>query len=448
MKKENIVDMTVGSISPKLIRFAIPMILGNFFQLTYNAADSIIVGRFVGTNALAAVGAASPIMNIVIFIIIGICLGMSVLMSEFFGAGDIAKLKREVSTSLISGGVFTLVMILIGVLLSRPILLLMGTPYEIIDDATHYLQLIFFGLIFTFIYNIYASALRSMGNSKVPLYFLITSAILNVVMDILFVVIFKMGVIGAAVATVIAEAISALLCMIYVWREIPILNFKRGEFVFDRALLKGTVNYSSVSAMQQICLYVGKLLVQGAVNPLGIHAIAAFNAVNRIDDFVLSPEQSIANSSTTFLAQNRGAGKTDRIRKGFISSLKIELIYSLILMFTIFFGAYSLTYLFIGKEGEKVIASGVYYLQVMAFFYFLPAITNVIQGYFRGIGKLKITLNSTFIQIVGRVIAAYLLAPHFGLFGVAFACLVGWIVMLGYEVPVFLRVWKKEKSSF
>jgi putative MATE family efflux protein len=444
MNNKKKADMTVGRISPQLIRFAIPLILGNFFQLTYNAADSIIVGRFVGANALAAVGAASPIMNIIIFMIVGICLGMSVLMSEFYGAGDLKKLKREISTSFIAGGIFTLILIILGIIFSRSILSFMNTPAEIIDDATHFLQIIFIGLIFTFIYNIYASTLRSMGNSKVPLYFLITSSIMNVIMDILFVVVFKMGVVGAACATVTAEAISALLCIYYVWKEIPILKFKRSEFVFDRLLLRDTVNYSSVSAMQQTCLYIGKLFVQGAVNPLGVHAIAAFNAVNRIDDFVLAPEQSIANSATTFLAINRGAGQTERMRKGFIASYKIELIYSAFLMVGIYFGAHWLIYPFVGDEGAKVIESGVSYLQTMAFFYFLPGLTNAYQGYFRGIGKLKVTLNSTFFQITARAIAAYILAPHFGLSGVAFACLAGWIVMLSYEVPVFRKAWKNK----
>ena len=434
--------MTVGRISPQLIRFAIPLILGNFFQLTYNAADSIIVGRFVGPNALAAVGAASPIMNIIIFMIVGICLGMSVLMSEFFGAGDMKKLKREISTSFIAGGIFTLVLIILGIVFSRTILMFMNTPNEIIDDATHFLQIIFIGLIFTFTYNIYASTLRSMGNSKVPLYFLITSSIMNIIMDILFVVVFKMGVIGAACATITAEAISAFLCIYYVWKEIPILKFKRSEFVFDRSLLRDTVNYSSVSAMQQTCLYIGKLFVQGAVNPLGVHAIAAFNAVNRIDDFVLAPEQSIANSATTFLAINRGAGQTKRMRKGFISSIKIELVYSVVLMVGIYFGAYWLVYPFVGDEGANVIKSGVLYLQTMAFFYFLPGLTNALQGFFRGIGKLKITLNSTFFQIFARAIAAYIFAPHWGMSGIAYACLIGWIVMLAYEVPTFLKVWR------
>ncbi len=434
--------MTVGRISPQLIRFAIPMILGNFFQLTYNAADSIIVGRFVGTNALAAVGAASPIMNIVIFIIVGICLGMSVLMSEFFGAADIPKLKREISTSLIAGGVFTIAIVVSGIFLSGPILRLMNTPEVIMNDATRYLQIIFFGLIFTFAYNIYASTLRSMGNSKIPLYFLITSALLNILMDLLFVVVLGMGTKGAAIATVVAEAVSAFLCLFYVWLKIPVLHFRRTDFVFDRSLLRDTVNYSSVAAMQQICLYVGKLLVQGVVNPLGVHAIAAFNAVNRVDDFVFLPEQSIANSATTFIAQNRGAEKYKRIRKGFMAGLKIELIYSLILMFTIFVSARWLTVVFIGKEAEGVVQSGVYYLHAMAFFYFLPALTNIIQGYFRGMGRLKVTLNSTFIQIVGRVLAAFLLAPRFGLFGVALACLAGWLVMLAYELPVFFKAWR------
>ncbi len=434
--------MTVGRISPQLIRFAIPLILGNFFQLTYNAADSIIVGRFVGPNALAAVGAASPIMNIIIFMIVGICLGMSVLMSEFFGAGDMKKLKREISTSFIAGGIFTLVLIILGIVFSRTILMFMNTPNEIIDDATHFLQIIFIGLVFTFTYNIYASTLRSMGNSKVPLYFLITSSIMNIIMDILFVVVFKMGVIGAACATVTAEAISAFLCIYYVWKEIPILKFKRSEFVFDRSLLRDTVNYSSVSAMQQTCLYIGKLFVQGAVNPLGVHAIAAFNAVNRIDDFVLAPEQSIANSATTFLAINRGAGQRERMRKGFISSIKIELVYSVVLMVGIYFGAYWLVYPFVGDEGVNVIKSGVLYLQTMAFFYFLPGLTNALQGFFRGIGKLKVTLNSTFFQIFARAIAAYIFAPHWGMSGIAYACLIGWIVMLAYEVPTFLKVWR------
>ena len=442
MRQGKIVDMTSGPITPQIIHFTVPLVIGNFCLLTYNAADSIIVGRFIGANALAAVGAASPIMNIVLFLIVGICLGMSVLMGNFFGAGDIAKLKREISTALIAGGVFTLVIILLGLIFSRAILSLMNTPAEIMDDATLFLRIIFVGMFFTFIYNIYASTLRSMGNSRASLYFLIASAVLNVLLDLLFVPVLKLGIAGAACATVIAEALSALFCIVYVRRKIPILKYTRHEFVFDRSLLRETVNYSSVAAMQQITLHVGKLLVQGAVNPLGIFAIAAFNAVGRIDDFVMTVQQNIAHGTTGFMAQNIGGGRGDRIRKGFYTGLKMEVIYSLAMGVIIFVFARQFVTLFVGNEGAKVVESGVQYLKIMSFIYLLPGVTNILQGYFRGLGKLKITLNSTFTQIVARVISAYLMASYFQLRGIALACLVGWIFMLAYELWVFLKTWK------
>jgi len=439
--------MTSGAITPQIIHFTVPLIIGNLCLLTYNAADSIIVGRFIGANTLAAVGAASPIMNIVLFLIVGICLGMSVLMGNFFGSGDIVKLKREISTALIAGGVFTLVIVVLGLIFSHAILYLMHTPAEIIDDATLFLRIIFVGMFFTFIYNIYASTLRSMGNSNASLYFLAASAVLNVIMDILFVPVLKLGIAGAACATVIAEALSALFCIIYVRKKIPMLKYTRHEFVFDRSLLRETINYSSVAGMQQITLHIGKLLVQGAVNPLGIFAIAAFNAVSRIDDFVMIVQQNIAHGTTGFLAQNNGGGSgAKRIRKGFFTGLKMEVIYSLIMGIIIYVFARPFVTLFIGNEGTRVVDSGVQYLKIMSFLYLLPGITNILQGYFRGLGKLKITLNSTFTQIVGRVIAAYLMAPYFGLKGIALACLVGWICMLAYELPRFTKMWKKKRE--
>jgi len=443
MPEGKIVDMTSGPITLQIIHFTIPLVIGNFCLLTYNASDSIIVGRFIGARALAAVGAASPIMNIVLFLIVGICLGMSVLMSNFFGSGDIAKLKREISTALIAGGVFTLVIVVLGLLFSHALLYLMHTPAEIIDDATLFLRIIFVGMFFTFIYNIYASTLRSMGNSNASLYFLAASAVLNVIMDLLFVAVLKLGIAGAACATVIAEALSALFCILYVRKKIPILKYSRHEFVFDRTLLRETINYISVAGMQQITLHFGKLLVQGAVNPLGIFAIAAFNAVSRIDDFVMIVQQNMAHGVTAFLAQNKGGGKKERIRKGFYTGLKMEVIYSLAMGILIFIFARPFVTLFVGNEGTKVVESGVQYLKIMSFLYLLPGVTNILQGYFRGLGKLKITLNSTFTQIVARVISAYFMAPFFGLKGIALACLVGWIFMMAYECLQFRKTWKK-----
>jgi putative MATE family efflux protein len=446
MHTDKVVDMTRGAIAPLIIRFTMPLIIGNFFVLTYNAADSIIVGRFIGANALAAIGAASPIMNIMLFLIIGICLGMSVLMGNFFGSGDVEKLKRVISTSIIAGGVFTLVIIVLGFFFTHKILALMNTPAVILEDATSYLQIIFGGLIFTFIYNIYASTLRSMGNSKVSLYFLIASACLNVVLDILFVVVWKQGVPGVAIATVIAEAFSALFCILYVRLNIPFLSFKRSEFVFDRVLLKTIVSYSSVAAMQQITLHLGKFLIQGAVNPLGVVVIAAFNAVTRIDDFVMIVQQNIGHGITGFLAQNKGKGNYSRIRKGFRIGVKMEVIYSLFMTILIFFFAKDLMVLFVGHNELQVVEAGVQYLKVMSLLYLLPGLTNIIQGYFRGLGKMKKTLNATLTQIVVRVISAYLIASYFGIKGFALACMIGWFCMLGYQVPVLWKTWKKIRA--
>ena len=435
-------DMTAGNISKHLVSFTIPLILGNLFQLSYNAADSIIVGRFVGTNALAAVGTANPIMNIIMFFIVGICIGASVLMSEYFGSGSIKKFKREVSTTMIAGFIFTVVMIIFCLVLTKPILRFIQTPEEILSDATSYLRIIFCGLIFTFLYNVYSATLRSIGDSRTPLTFLIISSFLNVVMDIIFVVYLKMGVNGAAIATVIAEMFSSLFCIIYVYKKIPLLHFKKEEIVIDRALLKITMKYSWVTAMQQTCLYVGKVLVQGAVNPLGVTAIAAFNAVNRVDDFAFTPQQSIGSAMTTFLAQNRGAKKCERIRHGFWSGMKIETVYWCIIGVVVYFGARNFMQIFVPQKDSMVVEFGVIYLQFMAFFYLMPSLTNGIQGYFRGMGELKITLMSTLLQIVTRVIFAYLLVPKMGIVGIALSCLAGWIVMLAYEVPKCIKSYK------
>lgn len=443
MNNKNVVDMTRGAIAPQIIHFTLPLIIGNFFLLTYNAADSIIVGRFIGANALAALGAASPVMNIMLFLIIGICLGMSVLMGNFFGKGDFVNLKKVISTSLITGGLFTLVIVILGFFFSHSILSLINTPSEIIEDATSYLQIIFVGLIFTFIYNIYASTLRSMGNSKVSLYFLAASAVLNVLLDFLFVVVWVQGIEGAALATVIAEASAAAFCILYVRVKIPFLKFKQNEFVFDGDLLRIILGYSSVAAMQQITLHLGKFLVQGAVNPLGVFAIAAFNAVTRVDDFVMIVQQNIGHGITGFMVQNRGKGNFSRIRRGFLVGVKLEVIYSLVMMVLIFVFAEELMILFIGRGELQVVEAGVQYLKIMAFLYLLPGLTNVIQGYFRGLGKMKITLNATLVQIVVRAIAAYLIASYFGVKGFALACLLGWICMLGYQLPVFSKTWRK-----
>ena len=430
------VNMTEGSITKHLVDYSIPLILGNMFQLTYNAVDSIIAGRFIGKEALAAEGTASPVMNIVILGISGICMGASVLMSEFYGAGQKEKLKREMSTTVIFGCYFSVIIAILGGFFSESLLGALGVPDEILGKAASYLSVIFLGAPFTYFYNAVSAALKSVGDSKTPLKFLAFSSILNAVLDLIFIGGLGFGIVCSAVTTVVAEAASAVLCIIYVYRKIPMLQLRRGEFTMDRQLLRQTLRYGSITALQQSCQPIGKLLIQGAVNPLGVDMIAAFNAVNRIDDYAFTPEQSISHGITTFVAQNRGAGRKERIRKGF-RSLMLEACYWVFICIAITLFRRPLMGLFVTAGNEGIVALGSSYLGLMALFYVFPAFTNGIQGFFRGMGNMSVTLLGTFVQTSLRVVFVYLLTPEIGLMGVAYACAIGWSVMLLVEVPYY-----------
>ena len=439
------VNMTEGSIPRHLINYSLPLIAGNLFQITYNVVDSIIAGRFIGKEALAAEGTANPVMSIVILGISGICMGASVLMSEFFGAGEYGKLKREMSTTVIFGCYFSLAVAVLGVLLAKPLLAALNVPEELLDMASTYLRIIFLGAPFTYFYNAVSSALKSVGDSRTPLKFLAFSAVLNAVLDLIFIGWLGFGIVCSATTTVIAEAASALLCIGYVYRKIPMLQLRWGEFRMDAGLLRQTLRYGSVTALQQSCQPIGKLLIQGAINPLGVDMIAAFNAVNRVDDYAFTPEQSISHGITTFVAQNRGAKKTGRIQKGFACGLLLEACYWGFIFTVITLVREPVMRLFVTEGNEAIVALGSNYLALMAFFYLFPAFTNGIQGFFRGMGNMSITLLGTFTQTSIRVIFVYLLTPRMGMQGAAWACAVGWSMMLLLEVPYY--VWFMRRRS-
>jgi len=438
-------DMTTGRITLPLVAFTIPLVLGNLFQLTYNAVDSVIVGQYVGEGALAAVGTSAPIMNIALLFISGLCMGASILMSSQYGAKDYELLSRQVSTTFLAGCGFSVFFSICTMVLATPLLRLIQVPEEIIGEAGVYLRIIFLGLLFTFIYNFLANTLRALGDSKTPLYFLMISAVLNIAGDLLMVVVFRLGVMGSAVSTVISQAFSCLLCAVYISRKIPLLNLGRKWLVFDKKLLGKTISYGSTSAMQQVCLQVGKTAIQAMVNTRGVSVMAAFTVVNRVDDFAYTPQQNIGHAMTTFIAQNKGAGHQERIRKGFQSGLFIEVIYTIFICAVIFFGAPFIMGLFTESQEAEVVDLGVSYLQRIAFMYFLPAFTNGIQGFFRGMGDLKVTLYSTTMNMLGRVAAVVvmLMICSMEFASLSWANLVGWIVMLLFEVPLLVRQLKK-----
>ena len=435
-----ITDMTEGNIPKHLISYSIPLILGNLFQLTYNAVDSIIVGRFIGKEALAAVGVSSPVMNIIILGISGICIGASVLMSNFFGAKKEELIKKEMATTAVFGVYFSLVVVLLGMIAAKLLLRALYVPEEILNMSATYLRIIFLGAPFTFFYNAVSSALKSVGDSKTPLKFLAFCSVLNGVLDVILIGVFGLGIICSAVTTVVAEALSAILCVIYVYQKIPLLQLKPKEFRLDKELLKQTLQYGGVTALQQSCQPIGKLLIQGAVNPMGVEVIAAFNAVNRVDSYAFTPEQSIANGITTFVAQNAGAKKEDRIKKGFRSGLMLEFVYWIFICVVTMVFREPIMRLFVTGQNKEIVALGSGYLGFMALFYLFPGFTNGFQGYFRGRKCMKMTLLGTFIQTSLRVVFVYILTPHMGLNGVAVACAIGWTMLLLVEIPYYFYI--------
>ena len=436
-------DLTTGKIMPILVKFTIPLVLGNLFQLTYNAVDSIIVGHFVGKEALAAVGICNPISTLMILFLNGLCMGASILMGMQYGARDYDTLHRQISTTMISGVIFSALLTLLCVVFAVPILNLMQVDASIMDMTKEYLRIIFVGLVFTFLYNFFSSTLRALGDSNSPLYFLIISAVLNIFGDLFFVVVLKAGSNGCAVSTVLSEALCCLFCIIYIQKKVPILRLGKKWLVFDASLLKQTIAYGWASAMQQATVQLGKLGIQAIVNTMGVSVAAAFAVVNRIDDFAYTPEQNIAHAMTALMAQNKGAGKNDRMREGFRCGIILEIIYGIAIFIICFTLARPLMMLFV--KDEEVIGHGVTYLHLISIMYLLPALTNGIQGFFRGIGDLKITLISSFVNMGVRVLAAAPLVLIFGL-GIEafpFSYLAGWIGMLIAEVPLLIRTYKK-----
>ena len=437
-------DLTTGKIMPILVNFTVPLVLGNLFQLTYNAVDSIIVGHFVGKEALAAVGICNPVSTLMILFLNGLCMGASILMGIQYGAKDYETLHRQISTTLLSGAVFSFFLTLVCVIFAVPILLLLQVDPSIMDMTVQYLRIIFLGLMFTFLYNFFSSTLRALGDSASPLYFLIISAILNIFGDLFFVIVLKAGSNGCAISTVLSEALCCLFCIIYIQKKVPILRLGKKWLVFDARLLKKTIAYGWASAMQQATVQMGKIAIQALVNTMGVSVAAAFAVVNRIDDFAITPEQNIAHAMTALMAQNKGAGKNDRMREGFRCGMILELVYGAAVMLICLGFARPLMSLFV--KDEEVIGHGVVYLHLIAVMYILPAITNALQGFFRGIGDLKVTLMSSFTNMAVRVIAAapMVLLWNFGIEALPYSYLAGWVAMLLVETPLMIRIYRKK----
>lgn len=431
------VVLTQGSIPRQLIWLALPLICGNILQQLYNTVDAFIIGRFLGGAAFGAVGVAGTVMNLFIFILSGCCTGIAVLFAQFYGSRDLASFRREGFLSLVFGLLLTAVLGLGGLVLLGPLLGLIQTPGELRPLVTEYLNVIFLGLPVTFLYNLGSAALRAAGNTLAALFPLMAATALNVGLDILFVGGFSMGIAGAAVATVLAQGFAALLALGYLRWRMPQLLFGREDLHLDWDMLRRTASFGLVSALQQSAVYIGKLLVQGAVNSMGNEAINAYTAATRIEGFAISFGDSGAEAVSVFVAQNTGAGEKKRVKRGFFTGMALMIALGLTMSLIIFVGARASLTLMLGESGLDALEGGMAYLRLIALVYVMCFIGSAYVGLYRGIGWVSVPVIGSSLQITIRVILAYALADSWGVAGVALATGIGWSAIITYQTVLY-----------
>ncbi len=442
-------DMLKGSPSRSLWMFALPMILGNLFQQFYNMADSIIVGQFVGEDALAAVGASYSLTTVFIMIAIGGGIGASVLTSQYLGAGQHGKMKTSVYTALLTFLLLSVLLAVFGFVMNPAILRALKTPDNIFEDAVLYLQIYFAGLPFLFMYNIFSSTFNALGESKIPLYFLIFSSVLNIGLDLAFVLIVHWGVAGVAIATVIAQGISALLSFLVLLRRLKKYEVTSSETVscFDVSMLKRGTGIAIPSIIQQSIVSIGMLLVQSVVNSFGSSALAGYSAASRVESICIVPMIAAGNAVSTFTAQNLGAGQPKRVRQGYFASYKIIFgMGALILIILQLFHNQIISAFISGGTRAEAFEVGNGYVTFVSWFFVLIGLKASTDGVLRGSGDVKVYMAANLVNLLIRVLIANVCAPIWGIQMVWYAVPMGWAVNYAISFGRYLTgKWEKKK---
>lgn len=440
-----ITDMTRGNPTKTLIAFTFPMLIGNIFQQLYNIVDSVVVGRFIGKDALAAVGSSFMLMNFFSFVIIGLCMGAAVVYSYYFGEQNYSNLRKTIFISFLAIGIFTIVLSIILIFTTGEMLKLINTPESIFADSEKYLKVIFSGLIFVYLYNGCSALLRSIGDSRTPLYFLILAAIINIVLDLLFVIVYDMGIFGVALATIIAQAISSILCLVYAFVKIPFIRLSREDLVLDKEIAKTVGKFSFLTSIQQSIMTFGMVCVQGIVNTFGANTIAAFTAAGKVDSIAYLPVQDFGNAFATYVAQNKGAKRNDRIIQGVKSAVMTITIFCIILSILIYTNAGNLMRIFVNANETDVIKLGIEYLRIISIFYILIGFLFMFYGFFRGIGELNVSLILTIISLGTRVLMAYILSsiPSIAQRGIWWSVPIGWALADSIGFVIYKKMKKK-----
>ena len=423
-------DLTQGNVTRTMLVFAGPMILGNLLQQFYNIADTLIVGHYLGAGALAAVGSAYTLMTFLTSILIGLCMGSAAVFSFYYGKKEEARMKNSIQIAFLVIGGITLLLNMIVFVFSREILRLLQVPEELMEMMHEYVWIIFWGIFFVFLYNYFAFLLRALGNSVAPLYFLGITAILNIVLDLLFVCRFGWGIGGAAAATVISQILAGVGIWVYTWIKEPSLRFHMRQLHVTKEAVAEIFRFSFASSIQQSVMNFGILMIQGLVNTFGANVMAAFAAAVKIDSFAYMPAQEFGNAFSIFISQNHGAGKKDRVREGIQKAVKVSMLFCLIISVVVFVFAEYLLLLFLDPGDVEIIITGRGYLRVEGAFYCGIGVLFLLYGYFRGINKPEMSLVLTVISLGTRVVLSYALAPipAIGVWGIWASIPIGWIL--------------------
>jgi len=440
-------DLTEGSPAKAIIGFSVPLILGNVFQQLYNLVDSIVVGNYAGPDALAAVGASSTLTMLFVALAIGGSIGASIVISQMFGAKQLGRMKTAVNTTLLSFLALSTVLTIIGSLFNRQLLILLGTPPEIMEDAALYLRIYFYGFIFLFMFNAFNAVFNALGDSKKPLIFLIITSFLNIGLNLLFVIKYNMGVGGVAWATFISQGVSALISMIVLAFKLRRIETQEQPAWFDRAILGKICRVAGPSTIQQSIVSIGLICLQSVVNGFGPSAMAGYTAAGRIDSVTVLPMVAMGTAVSTFTAQNIGAQKVERIPKGYAAAIKMALVMGLGVAALLFVFGGALVGLFVADnvENAEVIAIGTQYLRVSSAFYFLFGMMNSHSGILRGAGDMVGFLACYIANFAFRVIVAFTFVRAIGMSAMAWSNVTGWV--LGLAVAFFRYrsgKWKKK----
>lgn len=432
-------DLTVGKPESVLWKFCLPLFASIIFQQLYNIADSLVAGKFIGENALAAVGNSYEITLIFIAFAFGCNIGCSVIVSQFFGAKDYKNMKTSVYTAMISTAVLCAVLMLFGVLFCGNLLKLIKTPSAILNDSKLYLDIYIYGLPFMFFYNMATGIFSALGDSKTPFIFLVVSSVTNIFVDIIFVKAFNMGIAGVAWATFICQCISAVLVVIVVFLRLSKIKVLQRCPVFSFIILVKLLKIAIPSILQQSFISIGNIIIQSVINEFGAGTIAGYSAAVKLNNLVITSFTTLANGISNFTAQNLGAGKSERIRDGFKAGLKMVWIISIPLVLLYFFAGKQLLYLFLDNPTNTAIHTGIMFLCILSPFYFVVSTKLVADGILRGAGLMSRFMITTFTDLILRVVLAIILSKQFGSTGIWCAWPIGWSIATTLSVIFYKK---------